>query len=165
MDSVSIGVGKQLLLLLFKWFPKMLKRLAKKIAPLEQSHITFECQQRPHLYYDAEASVCDMWLPLQISNRTLYDIEILTGNCIFRINGNEFIETALPPLLTIASGQSLKLHLRRPLTEFEYKRALRLLANQSMQPAICAVSFRVESAFGRAEHQANVQTSFELRAA
>lgn len=161
MDNVSIGIGTRLVIGAFKLFPKMLKRFAAKYAPFEAQRLVITPQPATVLHNAAE-HLCVLSLSLSIHNNTFYALRLLNLRVGLEINQRHYAWLALDQQLPLALHEQTTVQLNRPLTEFEYQRALQLFDAASMQTCACTIGWQNETPFGFSTHEQRAQTAIQL---
>lgn len=140
----------------------MLKTLAAKIAPFEPRHIAITIQPRPQVIHKQSESICELRFSLMLVNPTTYDLKLLAGEINLEINGYTFVTIPLPRIVTLPLRKEGTVHLRRPLTEFEYQRAVKLFEGATNKSCQCRLLLQGETVFGSIDFERDVSTTIDL---
>lgn len=133
MADIPIGIGTKLLVLVGKGGSKMLKKVAAKYAPFEFQSVDIAFQPHPVITFNQKESICELRIVMNFSNFTLYDLKLLFCQIDLEINGSGLTRLESAKMLVLPRVKSDTLILSKPLTEFEYKRALNLFGQQQIQ--------------------------------
>lgn len=162
MDNISVSIGAKIASLIAKGMPSMLKQLAKRIAPFETKNITIRVQPYPQISFNQEESICELRVCFLLRNNTTYDLEIQAGDVEMLIGSNVFTKLALSRMVTVLPSQEYLMVLSKPLTEFEYVRALKLFGNQSIRDCQFQLFMQGETVYGTADLTNSVNSTVNL---
>ncbi len=163
MADVPIGIGTKLIVLAAKGGSKMLKKVAAKYAPFEFQAVVITIQPRPVITFNQKESICELRIAMNFHNSSLYDLKLLFCQSELEINGSGLTRLESAKMLLIPRLKDDVLILSKPLTEFEYKRALNLFGQQQIQNCQCYLSLQIETTFGHQSYERKISTSIDLR--
>ncbi len=140
----------------------MLKKVAAKYAPFQFENVTINVQPHPAINYNETESICELRLGLAIRNSTTYDLKLLTGQVELEISGYVFTSLSLPKIVVLPVGKEDTIHLHRPLTEYEYNRAVKLFGGRDKQNCRCFLSLQAETVFGQHDYDRALSSSIDF---
>lgn len=141
----------------------MLRRVAAKYAPFEFETVVITIQPCPVVTFNQKESICELRLTMNIRNSSLYDLKLLFCQVDLEMNGDGLSRLESAKMLLLPRLKDDTLILSKPLTEFEYKRALNLFGQQSIQKCQCYLSLQIETTFGQQNYERKISTSIDLR--
>lgn len=163
MADVPIGIGTKLIVLAAKGGSKMLKRVASKYAPFEFQSVVINIQPCPVVTFNQKESICELRIVTNLHNSSLYDLKLLFCQIDLEINGSAFTKLESAKMLLVPRFKDDVLILSKPLTEFEYKRAVNLFGQEQIQKCQCYLSLQIETTFGHQSYERKISTSIDLR--
>jgi hypothetical protein len=154
MSEVATSISFKVVTGIVSWYgkkelPKMLKRLARKYAPLELKNVQLKAVQQPMITLNPNDGVCEMWLQLGMSNTSTYTVEYLCCDVQLHVGPRQFIEFQRVLLRELKPGGVAEMGVRVPLTETQISLAKSLFGGQEMKSGRLEYELLLSSPFGR----------------
>lgn len=127
----------------------MLKRLARKYAPLELQNLRLTLAQPPVITLNPDDGVCELSFQLALSNTTTYTVECLCCDLRLEVGPKSYAELQRVLMCELKPGGAAQHVVKVPLTETQINLALMLFGDQEMKSGRIDYSLMISSPFGR----------------